>query len=50
MIHTNAGRVGSRPQYHYVCTERRRHGSGVCRPVSFHETEETKGRAQGFVY
>jgi len=37
LIHTNAGRAGGRPQYHCVCSERRRHGSGACRPDRFHE-------------
>jgi hypothetical protein len=37
LIHTNAGRAGGRPQYHCVCSECRRHGSGACRPDEFHE-------------
>lgn len=48
MGHKKAGRVGGRPQCHYACSERRRHGSGACRSLRFHEAEEIRG-AQGFV-
>ena len=48
--HTNAGRAGRRPQYHYVCSHRRRHGSGACPHAKFHKAEEIEGRVRAFVY
>ncbi len=44
MGHKNAGRAGGRPQYHYACSKRRRHGSGACRSLRFHDAEEIRGR------
>src|SRR5918998_2272155 len=49
-VHTNAGRAGRRPQYHYVCSHRRRHGSGACPQAKFHKAEEIEGRVREFVY
>jgi hypothetical protein len=48
--HTNVGRAGRRPQFHYVCSHRRRHGSGACEHARFHKAEEVEGRVRAFVY
>jgi site-specific DNA recombinase len=47
---TNAGRAGRRPQYDYVCSRRRRHGSGACPHSKFHKAEEIEERVRAFVY
>jgi len=49
-IHTNTGRARRRPQYHYVCSFRRRHGAGSCEHARFHKAEEVEARVRGFVY
>jgi hypothetical protein len=38
------------PQYHYVCSHRRRHGSGACPHARFHKAEEIEGRVREFIY